>query len=305
VRNAVLAAIIGLMLGFVAAFVVDYFDDSVASEEDLYRVTGGLPNLGLIPQVPNWKAQDQAVVVSVSEPTSAAAEAYRTLRTSIQFLGLDHAARILQITSPNAVEGKTTTLSNLGVALANAGQRVCICCCDLRRPRLHNFFGLQNSIGLTSVILGERSMSEALQPVRDIEGLFVMSSGPTPPNPSELLGSTRAAEVLKALSSKFDILLIDCPPVLPVTDAVVLARLADATILAVTADATKTREIGRALKLLNQVHAPVIGTILNGITPHTRGGYYRYSRYSKYYLPEAVDPPNMRDETIEQVNAVS
>ena len=134
VRNAFLGLVVGSILGAAVAFVLDYLDDSVSSVDDLQRATHGLANLALIPQVADWKSENIRLI-SIEEPTSAAAEAYRSLRTAIQFIGLDHAARIIQVTSPNASEGKTTTLANVGVALANAGQRVCVCCCDLRRPR--------------------------------------------------------------------------------------------------------------------------------------------------------------------------
>lgn len=282
VRDAILGLAVGLILGVGLAFLLDYLDDSVSSVDDLERATSGLANLALIPQVTGWKAQDEPCLISVEEPTSAAAEAYRSLRTAIQFIGLDHAARIIQITSPNAEEGKTTTLSNLGVALANAGQRVCLCCCDLRRPRIHQFFGLDNASGLTSVILGHDSLSAAVQPVPNVDGLFLLASGPKPPNPSELLASPRAAEVIRALSTIYDVVLIDCPPVLPVTDAAVIAGIVDATLLAVAAGLSARREVTRAVQVLQQVHAPLIGTVLNGVTAETGGGYYRQSHYHRY-----------------------
>jgi polysaccharide biosynthesis transport protein len=279
VRNGVLGLLVGLVFGVGLAVLLDHLDDSVRSSDDLDLATHGLPNLGLIPKISGWKAKDAPQVICLDQPTSAAAEAYRTLRTSIQFMGIDHPSRLLQVTSPNSEEGKTTTLANLGVALARAGQRVCICCCDLRRPRIHEFFGLDNATGFTSVILGDKPISAAVQTVAGVDGLFLLASGPLPPNPSELLASDRAAEVFRSIASMYDMVLIDAPPILPVTDAAVIARLAEGTILIASAGSTTRREIGRAIELLRQVDAPLIGAVLNGVTADTAEGYYRYSRY--------------------------
>lgn len=277
-RSAALALVVGLILGVGLAFLVDYLDDSVRSREDVDRATHGLPNLGLIPRVAGWKNSKQPQVVSMDEPMSPAAEAYRTLRTSIQFVGLDHAARIIQVTSPNAEEGKSTTLANLGVALAGSGESVCLCCCDLRRPRIHDFFGLDNRIGFTSVILGQTSIDDALQEVPGAPGMWLLASGPLPSNPSELLASSRAAEVIALLTAKFDVVLLDCSPVLPVTDAAVIAAHAEATVLVVGMGDSTRREISRAIEILEQVDAPLIGAVLNGISADGSEGYYRHYR---------------------------
>ncbi len=298
-RNGVLAVFVGLFLGIGLAFLLDHFDDSVSSTEEVERATHGLSSLAHIPLVTSWKTKEQPQVISIDDPNSAAAEAYRTLRTSIQFAGLDRANRIIQMTSPNAQEGKTTTLANLGVALANAGQRVCICCCDLRRPRVHEFFGLENALGLTSVILGGQSLSAAVQAVPEVDGLFLLASGPQPPNPSELLASPRAAEVLRALASRYDIVLVDSPPILPVTDGAVIAGFVDATVLTVAAGATTRREISRTMQILEQVHAPMIGFVFNGVSGSTGGTYYRYRQYN-YYSSSPTRPEPRSEPTPEQ-----
>jgi len=191
----VLGLAVGLMLGAGAAFLFEYMDDSIKAKADLERATHGrLPTLGLIPAVPTWRDRDDARLVSLIDPGSGAAEAYRALRTTIQFMALERPISVLQVTSPSAAEGKSTTLANLGVALAGAGQRVVIVCGDLRRPRIHEFFGLANTEGLTSVVLGTLPLSAALQPVPAVPGLTLLASGPLPPNPSELLDSKRTAE---------------------------------------------------------------------------------------------------------------
>lgn len=279
-RNGILALMVGLMLGVGLAFLREQLDDTVKNKDDLERATGGLSVLALVPLVGAWKDRAAPQVVSLSQPSSPAAEAYRSLRTSVQFIGLEHPVQVLQLTSPNAAEGKTTTLANLGVALANSGQRVIVVCCDLRRPRIHEFFGLTNTIGFTSVLLGELPLSAALQPVPGQSGLSLVASGPPPPNPSELLATRRTGEVLLALKSECDVVLVDSPPVLPVTDAIVLARTVDATILVGTAGRTTKKEYHRSVELLQQVDAPLIGSVLNGVDAEDLYGFgYGYGYY--------------------------
>ncbi len=283
-RDLILAILAGLMLGVGAAFALEYFDDSVKSPEDLERALGGTPNVGLIPQVPGWKDRTQPVLVTVSDPTSPAAEAYRALRTSLQFVSLDRPLRTILVTSPSAGEGKTTILSNLGIALAQVGQRVIITCCDLRRPRLHEFFGLDNTVGFTSVLLGERPAYSALQKVRGEPNMRILASGPLPANPSELLSTDRAVEVLAALEGESDIVLVDSPPILPVTDAAVLTRVVDGVLLVVTVGSTTRKQIAQALEVLRQVDAPLIGTVLNNVSPE---GSYSYV-YQGYHSDPAA-----------------
>jgi receptor protein-tyrosine kinase len=285
-RSLIIALAVGLLFGIGLAFLFEHLDDSIKSKDDLDRAAQGLiPTVALIPAVSGWKDRDEPRVVSLADPNSATAEAYRSLRTSLLFLGLDRPVQVLQITSPSASEGKTTTLANLGVSLANAGRRVVISCADLRRPRVHEFFGLTNKIGLTSVVVGDAPLHEAIQPVPDVEGLSLLASGPVPPNPSELLSSMRVGEVLAALRDDFDMVLLDSPPVLPVTDAAVLSRRADALLLVATAGSTTRREFARAVELLRQVDAPLVGSVLNGVTAGRGRGYgygYGYYRYSSY-----------------------
>jgi non-specific protein-tyrosine kinase len=282
VRNGILALGVGLALGTGLALLFELLDDSIKSKEDLERVVGPLPTLGLIPAIPSWRDREEAVVVSRSDPASPATEAYRTLRTNIQFMGLDHPMRTVQITSCNASEGKTTTIANLGVALARAGQRVIVVCCDLRRPRLNEFFGVPNAVGFTSVLLGDVPLSAALQPAPGEQRLVVLPSGPLPPNPSELLSSKRTIELITALQANSDVVLLDSPPVLPVTDAAVLAARVDATILVATARSTTRKEAARAAELLRQVDAPLVGTVLNGVGDDSGYGYaYKYEYYRR------------------------
>jgi len=276
VRNGLMGLGVGLTFGIALALLFEHLDDSIKSKEDLERLGPDLPVLGLIPTVPTWKNRTETRMVSQSDPTSSVAEAYRSLRTSIRFIGLDRAMRTIQITSPNASEGKTTTVANLAVALARAGERVVIVSCDLRRPRIHEFFDLPNDVGFMSVVLGELPLSAALQAVPDEPRLQLLATGPIPANPSELLSSNRSAQVLAALRKEFSVVLIDCPPVLPVTDAAVLSARVDGSLLVVTVGTTTGKQVTRSLELLRQVGAPLVGTVLNGVGVQGSYGYHAY-----------------------------
>jgi non-specific protein-tyrosine kinase len=272
-RTAALALVVGLIVGVALALLFDYLDDSVKNREDLERVLPHVPILGLIPGIPGRKDRDAPKLISSTSPNSPATEAYRSLRTSVQFLGLDSPIELLVVTSPSAVEGKTTTLANLAVALARAGQRTIAVCCDLRRPRLHEFFGLDNSVGFTSVLLGEAPLSEALQSVPGEANLRLLASGPMPPDPSELLSSSRAAELLGSLRRQADIVLIDTPPVLPVTDATILASRADATLVVVRANSTTRKQVTRTIEILGHVDTATVGLVLNNASAEGEYGY--------------------------------
>ena len=292
VRNGVVALAVGLMLGLGLAFLREHLDDTIRSKDDVERVAGGLPVLSVIPLVPGWKDRKKTVVASLAEPKSAAAEAYRSLRTSVQFLGLDRPVRTLQVTSPSASEGKTSTVANLAVALAAAGQRVIAVDCDLRKPRLHAFFGLENEIGFTTVLVGDAPLSQALQAVPGVDGLQLLASGAPPPNPSELLAGGRSAQVLESLAAQADLVVVDCPPVLPVTDAAILAGRVDATLVVVTATETHRRRLQQALDTLAQVGAPLSGLVLNAAR-HEAGYGYAY-RYGYTYDASPQEPRRSR-----------
>lgn len=281
VRSGIMAFVLGSLLGVGLAFLIEFLDDTLKTKADFERVAPQLPVLGLIPTVPTWRDKGETRLISVSDPSSPTSEAYRTLRTAVQFLGMDRPVQTVQLTSPSASEGKTTTLANLAVAMARAGRRVVVVCCDLRRPRVHEFFGVANKVGFTSVLLGEVGLSQALQKVPNVDRLFILASGPLPPNPSELLSSKRAVEVLEALRADGNLLLLDSPPILPVTDGLVLSRQVDATLLVSIAGGTTKKDAARAIEMLHQVDAPLAGVILNGVSPEGTYGY----NYG-YYRPE-------------------
>jgi polysaccharide biosynthesis transport protein len=274
-RAGLLAGIFGFALAVAVAAFLERMDDSLRSKDQLQQAAE-VPVVGTIPTVGSFGLLGRPAVVSLTTPRSPGAEAYRTLRTAVQFLPQDRVTTI-QVTSPTSGDGKTTTIANLGVAMARAGQQVVLVCCDLRRPKLHEYFGMTNDVGFTSVLLGKVPLSAALQQVADQDRLYVLASGPLPPNPSELLSSRRAREVLGSLRVEAEVVLIDSPPVLPVSDAMIISGLVDVTLLVCAADRTSMRDVTRAVEQLRQVDAPLAGAILNGAGPESAyGGKYTY-----------------------------
>jgi succinoglycan biosynthesis transport protein ExoP len=272
--DALLGLVAGLVLGLAAAFLRDSLDDRLTSKEAAEQA-GGAPVLAMTPAVPSWRRQSP-MVVAVTEPNSPAAESYRSLRTSLQFARQERQLSSLLVTSPGVGDGKTSTLANLGVVFAQAGERVLLVSCDLRRPRIGAFFGLGEQVGLTSVLLDEQTLEEAILPVPGIDRLSLLPAGPVPPNPAELLGSPRARDIFIRLRDQYDLVLIDSPPVLPVTDAAILSRYADATVMLAAAGKTRRADLHRAVEKLGQGGTTILGTVLNKTTRQT-GQYYGYS----------------------------
>ncbi|HZR00633.1 MAG TPA: CpsD/CapB family tyrosine-protein kinase [Chloroflexota bacterium] len=200
--------------------------------------------------------------MTLANPRSPVAEAYRTLRNNVQLSNVDNPVRSLLVSSASQDEGKSTTLANLGVTFAQAGNRVVLVDCDLRRPTLHKLFGVPNDKGLTSMLLADQS---AALPLLDtpVEGLRLLPSGPPPPNPSELLGSKRLEAAIARLQEEADLLLFDSPPVLAVSDAAVLARRVDAVLLVVSAGKTKRDQASRARQVFDRTGARILGVVLN------------------------------------------
>jgi capsular exopolysaccharide synthesis family protein len=275
VRNVVIAVALGLLLGIGLAFLREHLDDSISTREQLEQATD-LPVLAQIPRVTGWRERDGFRVVTLDEPNSPAAEGYRSLRTAVAFLSLERAIGSIQFTSAQANEGKTTVLANVAVALARSGRNVTVVCCDLRRPRIHEFFDLENGVGFTSLLLGNVSVSEALQRVPGEANLTLLAAGPPPPNPSELLSSPLVPDVLTSVAHTSDLLLIDSPAVLPVSDALVVSRMVDATVLVASAKMSSRRALRRAIAVLRQVNAPLVGAVLNNAEHLELYGTYAY-----------------------------
>jgi non-specific protein-tyrosine kinase len=217
-------------------------------------------------------SQPKTALIALRDPRSPAAEAYRTLRTNIQFSSLDQQLRTLLITSAGPDEGKSTTVANLAVIMAQAEQRIILVDCDLRRPSLHTLFGLTNEHGLTSVILEQGEAPLPLQPT-EVPGLNLLASGPMPPRPADLLGSKRMEGLIERLTAEADMVLFDTPPVTAVTDAAVLATRLDGVLLVLQAGHTRRDRAREARRLLEKVKANMIGVVLNNAQLEMGYGY--------------------------------
>lgn len=204
-------------------------------------------------------------LITISEPRSPISEAYRTLRTNLDFASLDQALKTLVVTSAGVSEGKSSTLANLAVVSAQAGRKVVLVDADLRRPTLHEVFGLGNEAGLTTVMVDETAL--ASPPLQDtgIEGLSVLTSGSLPPNPAELMGSHRMEEVIAVLADQADQVFFDTPPVVAVTDAAVLATKVDGVLLVISAGQTRREYARTAVQRLEQINARLVGTVLTNV----------------------------------------
>jgi capsular exopolysaccharide synthesis family protein len=214
-------------------------------------------------------------LITIAEPRSPVSEAYRTLRTNLDFANLDKALKTLVVTSAGVGEGKSTTLANLAVVSAEAGRKVILVDADLRRPTLHQVFDLENDKGLTTTMMDEAAL--ASPPLREtsVAGLFVLPSGPLPPNPADVMGSRRMEEVIAALASQADQVFFDTPPVVAVTDAAVLATKVDGVLLIVSAGKTRRDYARTAVQRLNQINARLVGTVLTNVQMGTGfQGYY-------------------------------
>jgi capsular exopolysaccharide synthesis family protein len=214
-------------------------------------------------------------LITLSEPRSPISEAYRTLRTNLDFAGLDRALHTLVVTSAGVGEGKSTTLANLAVVSAQAGRTVILVDADLRRPSLHEIMGLTNRAGLTTMMMDEGALASPPLQETGIEGLSLLTSGPLPPNPAELMGSRRMEEVIAVLSQRATHVFFDTPPIVAVTDAAVLATRVDGVLLVISAGKTRREDARSAVHRLQQINARLVGTVLTNV-PMGVGfkGYY-------------------------------
>lgn len=278
-RDLLLGLTAGLLIAGLGAVLREAMDTSVKSVDTLRDLTGG-------PVLASVGTQDKAQRQLLREHRSPNTEAYRSLRTNLQFLDVDHPVRVLTVTSSVPGEGKSVTACNLALALADAGKRVVLVDGDLRCPQVCSYLGCTGRAGLTSVLIGAALLEEAL-----IEGrnrlLRIMPSGPIPPNPSELLGSARMAELVERLKQDADIVVIDSPPLLPVTDAAILSNLSDGAILVVRHGQTRREQLARATDQLRAVEARLFGSVLNRVPsrgpdadPYLAYGYYTASQPS-------------------------
>ena len=277
--NTMLAAATGALLAVAVIILIEYLDDSVKTPDDVIS-TVDLSTLGAVAHIEGKTSQDR--LVTLTAPRSPISEAYRALRTNIQFAAVDGPVKTIMVTSAGPGEGKSTTVANLAIVLAQAGRRVILVDADLRRPIQHRIFGLPNSRGLTTALLDLNApVSDHLQ-ATGVRDLRVMTSSAIPPNPAELLGSQRQIELLAELEKEADIVLLDSPPVLTVSDALVLAPRLDGVLLVVEAGATRRGALIKARHALLHTGGRLLGVTLNRLTAR-RSGYYYYQYYQYYY----------------------
>ncbi|WP_018504682.1 polysaccharide biosynthesis tyrosine autokinase [Parafrankia discariae] len=281
VRNIALGVLLGLLISIGAAFLRHRLDTSISGEVDAAGVTG-LPNLAMI----NFDSSSgRRPLILHTGPHTPRAESFRQLRTNLQFVDVDTAPRSILVSSSVPGEGKTSTVCNLSITLAQGGARVCLVEGDLRRPSFGEYLGIESAAGLTSVLIGAADLDDVLQPWgegRVGDGrIEVLPSGPIPPNPSELLGSRNMSDLIEVLYSRFDIVLIDAPPLLPVTDAAVLSTRVDGTLLVARVGRTRREQLRRAAEALRAVDARMIGTVLNMVPMKGLNAHY-YGRYESY-----------------------
>lgn len=274
--NLALGLIIGLALGIGAAVVRATLDTKVRGEVELRRVTEA-PILGGISF--DGDATRKPLLTQVA-PQSPRAESFRQIRTNLQFAHVTHnTTKAVLVTSSLPGEGKTTTATNLAIAMAESGQSVILVDADLRRPRVDEYLGLERNVGLTTVLIGMADVNDVLQPWGE-HNLYVMTSGQIPPNPSELLGSNSMKDLILGLESAFDAVIIDAPPMLPVTDAAVLAQQVGGVVLVVGSSKVKLQNVQKSLSALAMVDADLLGVVMN-LLPSKGPDAYAYS-YKSY-----------------------
>jgi capsular exopolysaccharide synthesis family protein len=281
-----LGFVLSLILGVLLIFGIDALDRSVKSQEDV-EARLGLPFLGMMPRMsPSDGAPGKLPDLYVSQhPRSTVAEACRAVRTNVLFAGAEQRLKKILVTSSVAREGKTLSCVSLGTVLAQGGARTIIIDCDLRRPRVAKAFGMRDGIGVTNVLLGEVEIEDAVR-TTDIPNLWIMTSGPIPPNPAELLDGSHFRDLLERLAGMYDRVLIDSPPAVPVTDPAILSTLVDGVVLVVRHGSTPREAVRRASKHILDVGGRIIGVVLNDINTQAKGYRSYYGAYYHYYQSE-------------------
>lgn len=276
-RTALIVAVLIFLLGSAGIFAYQYFDDRPRTPEEIEEIVGA-PVLGTVQEFTRGRYTEP---ITGKQSSSVHAEAYRAIRTNVQFLNVDDPPRVLVITSTFPAEGKTTTAVNLATVFAEAGSNVTLLDADLRRPSLHRVFSLPRVTGLTSLLVGTEELNGHTASRTETTNLGLVASGPLPPRPADLLGSTRMKEIVRHLDEEADLVVVDSPPVLAVTDAAILSTMADGVILVVDPGKTKRRELKRARESIEAVGGKVLGVVINRLSKHGSGYYYYY--YQQYY----------------------
>jgi capsular exopolysaccharide synthesis family protein len=289
-RNVIVAIVLGLAGGLGLAFLIDRFDVTVRHRDDIERL--GLRLLGLIPTL----SGPPTTVYLEHDPHGGAGEAFRKLRTSLGFLGVETPIQTMLVSSPGPSEGKTTIALNMAAAFALGGLRTLLVEADLRRPSLHNVFPARGTRGLTTAIVGQVPLTDAITET-DVPNLSVLLAGAIPPNPVELLGSEQTASIIDRLRRMYDIVVVDAPPFVPVADPATLATMCDGVLLVARADKTDRNQLVESVDTINRAGANLLGVVLNSLNPSETDfdyGYYAYVEPSK----DAVERPARSERAV-------
>ncbi|MCE5206766.1 MAG: polysaccharide biosynthesis tyrosine autokinase [Chloroflexi bacterium] len=277
-RSALLAAVVGFMIAAGVVFLITFLEDTIRDPEEVTR-KWGVPVLGVIARYES----SPTTIITLTQPRAPVSESFRSLRTNLQFAGVATPLKTLVVTSPSPEDGKTSVVANLANVVSQNNRRVVVIDCDLRKPRLHKIFQLPNRVGLSDYFLHTQDHLTGAIKKTDVKGLSVISSGSLPPNPSELLGSDRMQEVIQMLGAHFNPIIIDTPPLLAVTDALVLASKVDGVILVFDPNKTKRAALQHSIEQLKHVNANLLGVVLNNVKV-SRSHYY-YNRDYYYGKP--------------------
>ena len=279
--NALIAALLGLFGGIGLALLFEHLDDTIKDGESMERLLG-LPVLGLVPLIKRaGDSTRELVLEQLDDPRSGFSEAYRSLRTAMQFSTQDGIPKVLMVTSASMGEGKSTTALALAINLSQMGAKVLLLDADLRKASMHRKLGLANTAGLTNYLAGDSRPVDVTQPT-PYDKLFVITSGPLPPNPAELLGSAKMVALLDVAKDRFDCVIVDGPPVLGLADAPLLGSITDATDVVVEAGGTRKDFLAGALKRLRSTRTHVIGGVLTKIASRSGAQGYYYNSYYQY-----------------------
>lgn len=282
-QSILLGVLAGLLAGLGLALLLEFLDSSVTSQLEIEERLG-LTFLGLVPTIPASTTEGQSKDLHIyREPKSHIAECTRAVRTNLLFMSPDKPLKRMLVTSSGPQEGKSTTAINLAIAMAQSGQRVLIVDTDMRRPRLHKAFGVPNDVGVSSLVVGEGKLEDAIK-TTEVPGVYLLPCGPVSPNPAELLHTKAFGELLATLDGRFDRVLLDSPPVGAVADAVVLATQVAGVVIVLKAGVTHRDVAKRTVRALNDVKAPILGAVLNDVNlDRSRYGDYYYGYAYRYY----------------------
>ena len=287
-QNTMMGTLVGVSVAAGIVFLLEVLDDTIKTPEDVARFMN-LPVLGVI-----FKHESEGLI-TVRQPRSPDSEAFRSIRTNLLFASVDYPLKSLLVTSPSPEDGKTTVVANLGAVFAQGNHQVMLLDADMRRPKLHKYLDLSNRQGLSTSF--QKSDQDGLIQSTKVEGLRLMSSGPLPPNPSELLGSETMINLLRHAVEQNDLVIMDTPPVSLVTDASVLAHQADGVLVIVKPGVTKRAACQRTVDQLRNVGANILGVVLNEVEPRQTNYYYSYNGYY-YYTDDAAYYGATREEEV-------